>query len=242
MDNLPLYLGNASSRKVRRAMHRGELGMMCTDAEHRTPITAHDHQPVWHAYDNGGFGARGNLDTDRWLRWLTEMVAGREHRCLFAVAPDVFNPDLGDRMGAVSLAYSRTYLADVRALDIPVALVAQNGLTPDMVPWPEMDWIFIGGTTPWKISLQAETLAMAALRHGKRVHMGRVNSATRLAVARSFGCATCDGTFLANGPDINLLRLRRWYTHTPTPTQVRRYLARQPSCGPEDYLALDGVA
>lgn len=206
-----LYLANASSPKVREAMITGELGMMCTEAEGRTPLTAHDGEPVWFAADNGCYSARGNLDIDRWLTWLTGLVAGREHRCLFAVAPDLFLPDLGDDMGAASLAYSRIYLADVRALDVPVALVAQNGLIPDMVPWDEIDWIFLGGTTEWKLSKAAAKLCAAGRQQGKRIHMGRVNSGRRWAIAELFGCDTTDGTFLAFGPDTNLSRAQAWW-------------------------------
>jgi len=206
-----LYLANASSPKVRDAMTAGELGMMCTDAEGRVPLIAHDGEPVWYAADNGCYAARGNLDVDRWLTWLTGLVAGREHRCLFAVAPDVFNPDLGDSMGAVSLRYSAMFLCDVRALGVPVALVAQNGLTPDMVPWDDIDWIFIGGTTEWKLSRHAAVLCGAARERGKGVHMGRVNSARRWAIAEVFGCDTADGTFLAFGPDTNLPRAKAWW-------------------------------
>lgn len=206
-----LYLANASSPTVRDAMQRGELGMMCTAAEGRVPLVAFDGEPVWYAADNGCFTARGNLNVDHWLTWLTNLVAGREHRCLFAVAPDVFNPDLGDDMGRVSLNYSRIYLCDIRALGVPVALVAQNGLTPDMVSWDEIDWIFLGGTTEWKLSRAAAVLCAAAREHGKSVHMGRVNSGRRWAIAELFGCDTTDGTFLAFGPDKNLLRVRSWW-------------------------------
>lgn len=237
-----LYLANASSERVRDAMRTGELGMMCTDAEGRVPLTAHGGELVWFAADNGCYAARGNLDVDRWLTWLTALVAGREHRCLFAVAPDVFNPDLGDAMGSVSLAYSRQYLCDVRALGVPVALVAQNGLTPDMVPWDEIDWIFLGGTTEWKLSTAAEVLSREATAHGKCVHMGRVNSAIRWAVAREFECATVDGTFLANGPDKNLERMRQWWTPGVDRLKVRRYLRRKYSRWAQGSLFAGGDA
>lgn len=185
--------------------------MMCTDAEGRIPLTGADGEPVWFAADNGCFSAKGNLDIDRWMAWLTRLVAGREHRCLFAVAPDLFLPDLGDDMGEASLHYSRAHFADIRALGVPVALVAQNGLTPEMVPWDEIDWIFIGGTTEWKLSPHAARIASAAKERGKCVHMGRVNSARRWAIAEVFGCDTADGTFLAFGPDTNLPRAQAWW-------------------------------
>ena len=49
--------------------------------------------------------------------------------------------------------------------------------------------------------------------------MGRVNSRRRLRIAQAFGCTSCDGTYLAFGPDTNLPRLLTWMNelHT-TPT------------------------
>ncbi|MGW9029334.1 hypothetical protein ACWGQ5_35460 [Streptomyces sp. NPDC055722] len=51
------------------------------------------------------------------------------------------------------------------------------------------------------------------------VHMGRVNSRRRLRIAQAFGCTSCDGTYLAFGPDANLPRLLAWMNelhNTPT--------------------------
>lgn len=206
-----LYLGNASSERVRDAMRTGLLGQMCTPAEGRQPLTAHDDEPVWFAADNGCYGGRFP-GADRWLAWLTKLVAGREHRCLFAVAPDIFQPDLGDRMGWTSLMWSRRFLGDIRSLGVPAAIVAQNGLTPELLApyWGEFDVLFIGGTTEWKIGPHAHRLAIAAKERGMFVHMGRVNSARRWRRAEVFECDSCDGTFLAFGPDTNLPRLAAW--------------------------------
>lgn len=137
-----LYLGNASSPSVRDAMCRGDLGQMVTPAEGREPLDG-----VPYGADNGCFSAKGSIDPDRWLEWLTRTVAGREHLCLFAVAPDLFNPDLGGDMGRASLHHSRKYLADIRALGVPAAVVAQNGLTPNLLApyWHEFDVLFLGG-------------------------------------------------------------------------------------------------
>lgn len=55
----------------------------------------------------------------------------------------------------------------------------------------------------------AETIARHAKGQGLWVHMGRVNSARRLRIAESWGVDSCDGTFLAFGPDQNTRRLAR---------------------------------
>jgi hypothetical protein len=137
-----LYLGNASSPQVRDAMQAGRLGQMVTPAEGREPLPG-----VPFGADNGCFSAKGAIDPERWLEWLTKTVAGRETYCLFAVAPDLFNPDLGLDMGRESLHHSRRYLDDIRALGVPAAVVAQNGLTPELLApyWREFDVLFLGG-------------------------------------------------------------------------------------------------
>lgn len=238
---MPLYLGNASSDLVRDAMRAGVLGQMCTPAEGREPLAIYDTAGevvdwVSYAGDNGCYGGKYPGD-EVWLGWVRGLTVGREHRCLFIVAPDQFDPSLQDMMGAVSLARSRPYLTEIRALGLPVALVAQNGLTPDMVPWDDIDWIFLGGcrrclhcgwwpdvtnligrrcpacdqpTEEWKVSPAAHRLAIAARDRGKRVHMGRVNSMLRNRIAEVFGCDTADGTLLAFGPDENLTRVQAW--------------------------------
>jgi hypothetical protein len=185
-------------------MRRGELGQMCTPAEGRAPLDG-----VEWAADNGCFSAKGYPGEEKWLAWL-EKHSPHAERCLFAVAPDLFNPDLGEEMGTASLARSRPWLPVIRSLGYPAALVAQNGLLPEDVPWDEIDWLFIGGTTKWKLGKAASTLAAAAKANGKGVHMGRVNSARRWAIAELFDCDTCDGTFIARAPDTNLARQQRW--------------------------------
>lgn len=192
-----LYLANASSPKVRDAMRTGEIGMICTPAEGRSPADAR----VW-AADNGCFG-KGYPGDEAWLAWLRQHTAHAD-RCLFATAPDV----VAD--AAATLARSTPWLPVIRSLGYPAALVAQDGLEDLAIPWDDFDVLFVGGSTEWKLSAAAARIAAEAKRRGKKVHMGRVNSARRWAYAELVGCDSADGTFLAFGPDKNLPRLRRW--------------------------------
>jgi len=57
-----------------------------------------------------------------------------------------------------------------------VALVTQNGMTTNDIPWPEIDTLFIGGDDAHKRGLEGQTLALAAKERGKWVHVGRCNS------------------------------------------------------------------
>jgi hypothetical protein len=190
-----VYLANASSPKVRDAMRAGLLGQMVTPAEGRKPLPG-----VPYGADNGRYG-KGYPGDAEWFTWLDSLP--REH-CLFAVAPDV----VAD--AAATLAESLPWLPRIRALGFPAAFVAQDGLEHLDVPWDQFDVMFIGGTTAWKLSAHAARLAREAKDRGKRVHMGRVNSGRRKAIADLFECDTVDGTFLAFGPDVNLPRLLRW--------------------------------
>lgn len=203
------FLGNASTPAIRAAMRRGELGQMCTPAEARAPLP----NVVW-AADNGCYTTRGFPGTQRWLAWLARH-APHAQRCLFAAAPDV----VGD--AAATLIRSLPMLAHIRALGYAAALVAQDGLEHLPVPWDSFDVLFLGGTTSWKLGPHAAHLSRDARRHGRRVHMGRVNSRRRYTYAHSLGCASVDGTLLAIAPDTNLTRVRSWTRPPARPSRSR---------------------
>lgn len=236
-----IYFANASSPRIREAMRAGRVGMIATPAEGRDPAD----YPHWCA-DNGCFG-RGYPGDAGWVEWLRSHAAHAD-RCWFATAPDV----VGD--AAATLARSVPWLPVIRQLGYPAALVAQNGLEEDAVPWESIDVLFLGGglecpahgyvaaprtvgarapgqrggahprhycpdcgleLAEWKLGAAAAALTAAAVARGKRVHMGRVNSRRRMQAAADMGCASCDGTFLAFGPERNLPQLLAW-TVQPT--------------------------
>lgn len=158
------------------------------------------HERLWGA-DTGCFNQPEAHDDANYLRWLGE----RDHtRALFATAPDV----VGDALA--TLARSRPMLARIREVGYPAALVGQDGMAPAMVPWDEMDCLFVGGTTAWKLGEEARVLMREAKVRGKWLHMGRVNSERRIRYARTQGCDSVDGTYIAFGPDINGPKIARW--------------------------------
>ena len=146
------------------------------------------------AADNGRFSAPQNYTDASYLAWLEKMWPYAD-RCLFATAPDV----VGD--AAATLELSLPMLPKIRSAGYPVALVAQDGLTADMVPWNEIDALFTGGTTAWKLSEDAYQLAAEAKRRGKWTHMGRVNSWLRFRTAAAAGYDSADGTVLRFDPN-----------------------------------------
>lgn len=155
------------------------------------------------AADNGCFAKPALFTLDGYLAWLDARRYAAP-TCLFATAPDV----LGD--AEATWERSRPVLPLIRALGLPAALVAQDGAESMDLDWPAFDVLFLGGSTAWKLSHHAKILTRQAKSHGKRVHMGRVNSFTRLQTAAMWGCSSADGTFLAFGPDLNVPRLIAW--------------------------------
>lgn len=173
--------------------------MVCTPAHQGGQAEALAAGVTW-AADNGAFGAVYPGD-DEFLEWLASMPVAT---CLFATAPDVV------------CDHQRTYrrsdrvIPAIRDLGYPVAFAAQNGARPYNVPWRDLDVLFLGGDTEWKIGPAARELAGEAHRLGKRVHMGRVNTLRRLRYAEHIAVDTVDGTFLTYGPRENLPRLERY--------------------------------
>lgn len=197
-----LYFATASGPKVRDAMRAGLLGQIVTPAAGNRVTEGCD----WIA-DNAVFADKYPGD-DAYLTWLAALP--HKERCRFAVAPDV----VGD--AEATLARSLPMLERIRAI-VPVAYVAQDGATVDTIPWDQVDALFIGGTTEWKIGPAARLLITGAKRRGLWAHMGRVNSMGRLRRATDSGCDSADGTYLAFGPDTNLPRLLAWVSTVNQP-------------------------
>lgn len=178
-----LYFANPSGAEVQAHMSAGEIGCIVTPAQgNRIPPGS-----TWCA-DNGCFG-KGYPGDVAWLAWLERRI--QTPGCMFAVAPDV----VGD--AAATLARSLPFLPKIRALGVPAAFVAQDGLEHLEVPWDEFDVLFIGGTTDWKLDAPARRIVGEAKQRGKWVHMGRVNTERRYKYARAIGCDSADGTTIA---------------------------------------------
>lgn len=144
------------------------------------------------AADNGAYGAWARdepFDPAPWARWLATLPAG----ALFAAVPDA----VGDHDATLALWHQ--HLPVVLEARFPPAFVLQNGCTPAAVPWRDLDAVFVGGDTDWKLSRVAGYLVDVAHDRGKWVHMGRVNSTKRYLRALAMGCDSTDGTFLKYG-------------------------------------------
>src|SRR5262245_29788659 len=164
------------------------------------------------ACDTGLYGrGRGWPGYDKWLRFL-EGLAPHADRCLFATAPDEFRPDLGRGDAEATLARSLPWLPVIRSLGFPAAFVAQEGSErPGMIPWDQLDVLFIGGGDEWKLGPLSQQVIDAALDRGKHVHFGRkVNGLASMRRAHDRGCHSSDSTYIAFAPDKNVRNIVRW--------------------------------
>lgn len=196
-----IYFANPTPESVPH-MISGELGYIATPGQGNPEGVGKYTRPagvVWCA-DNGCFGK--DFDEQKWWRWLTFNATGAAE-CKFATAPDV----VGDHQATLRRALP--WLPKIRNLGYPAAFVAQDGATPDDMPWNECDALFIGGTTEFKLGHTALDIATEAKRRGKWVHIGRVNSRQRYLRFSSVA-DSADGTCLVFGSKRRLPEVLGW--------------------------------
>lgn len=223
LERRPPWLSGVHSPLLARAVEAGaHVGLLVQPKTGRY-VRELGRYPAW-AADNGRFSPAGApVPIPTWWGWL-EQVA--ELRPMFATAPDVVHMTpagpVGDAVATWELA--APWLERIRSLEVPAALVAQDGLTletvDELAPWSAWDCLFIGGSDAYKLGRPAGELALEARARGKAVHVGRVNSGKRLRYAASIGAHTSDGTFLqrAGGPD-GVRRVLDWLASLePAPT------------------------
>lgn len=126
------------------------------------------------------------LDADAYRRMLAAIT--RVPGCRFVTAPDV----VGDWRTTRKLFDK--WWPELAPTQQGIAYVLQDGQPHDLVPWDQIDAIFVGGTTEYKLSAEAERLVSAAKLRGLWTHMGRVNSRKRFDYARQIGCDSIDGS------------------------------------------------
>lgn len=146
---------------------------------------------VW-AADNDCFQG---LDAAAYRRMVEALpVEG----CRFVTVPDV----VADHAATVELWSDWSQY--VKARGLPAAFVLQDGCrTFSHVP-SDADALFVGGTTVYKMSEQARTIVTEAKQRGMWVHMGRVNTARRIVLARSWGCDSVDGSSFSMFSDAHI--------------------------------------
>jgi hypothetical protein len=143
-------------------------------------------------------GVAWAADNDAFLRFDAERFERMLHAlvglpgCLFVTCPDV----VGE--GGLTDILFEEWAPRILRLGLPLAYVVQEeGLEYEWggVPWGVIAALFIGcASDEEKLGDRVRALVTEAKRRGKWVHMGRVNSAKRIAYAKAIGCDSVDGT------------------------------------------------
>lgn len=179
---------------------------------HRGPgfgrlLTPHDHS---RAGDTAAAGIPWAADNEAYARGFDPASFRRMLRnlrgvdgCLFVAAPDVVG----------QWRKTRERFDEWRPeLDgQPVAYVLQDGQPGADVPWAELGALFVGGSTDYKLGVEAERLVREAKRRGLWVHMGRVNTRRRFDYARAIGCDSVDGSKFSTWRDTWLPDALTWH-------------------------------
>ncbi len=144
-----------------------------------TPLTRYKRCETVFGIDNGGFtGAK--------IEGFTKIIKKQyEYRddCLFAAVPD----KVGNHKETIMMWEDYQHIAD----GYTKAFVVQDGF--DGYP-SNAGAIFLGGSTEFKDSYEAELIVKDALSQGMHVHIGRVNTFHRFYAFHSIGAHTCDGS------------------------------------------------
>ncbi len=188
-----LYYANPCGEQVRQAMRDGLIGFIDTPAQGNKHVAGAD----WCA-DNGCFSNR--WEPNKWWRWVT----GLDRTMRFACCPDV----VGDWDATRQLF--DVWADRMHAEQLPVACVVQDGARPDQIDWDAIACVFVGGSTEWKLSRDAELIIGEANRRDVWAHVGRVNSLRRLRWANQVGADSADGTHLVFNPTKGLQDVLRW--------------------------------
>jgi hypothetical protein len=173
----------------------GKVGLLFSPGAQRDPYR------LPFALDNGRFISWANNKpwseaTWRKLLWFAEC---QRQPPLWVLVPDVV-------LNAKKTREEWDRYAPELSQRFTLAYAVQDGSVPEDVPG-EAAVVFVGGSTEWKwqtVRLWAEIFP--------RVHVGRVNSPSRLPELEAMGVESCDGTgwFRGGGKSKQAIGLERY--------------------------------
>ena len=132
----------------------------------RTPLTQYALAGVPYGLDNGCFKQFKRKE------WEGLLLDAHEHNPKFVCLPDI----VGDAVRTLDLfdCFER------QTNNLPRALVLQDGIGNHRIDWSKLSAVFVGGSDNFKISQEAMNACKTAKMLGKWVHVGRVNTASRV--------------------------------------------------------------
>lgn len=166
-----------------------QVGELILPAAGNAPDSLKLAPGMW-AMDNGAYSG---FEPDAFVRML-ERFHGMGG-CRFVACPDV----VGDAYATQEQWPFWSQL--IRGVGFVPAFVAQDGQTVEDVPWKRAGALFIGGTTEWKLGPQVRDLIAYAKTRGLWVHIGRVNSRSRIWHFARLGADSWDGGQYSMFPD-----------------------------------------
>lgn len=196
------YASRTGTARNLAALREAGWGLMVSaTGEHRTEGFER------YALDNGAYTAyqQGKpWSAAAFVALVEKLGAGAD----FVAVPDIVAGGLG------SLRLSEAWLPRLKGVGVPLLIPVQDGMVPaDVRPLlgPRVG-IFVGGSVPWKL---ATVRAWGALARelGVYLHVGKVNTARRIALCASAGADSFDGTsatkYAVTLPGLDKAR-RRW--------------------------------
>ena len=152
------------------------------------------------------------LNVEAFWRMIIRISKVDRSRLLWVACPDV----VGNAQETVNRWVE--WFPQLDYLNLPAAFVGQDGIEriSDQIPWDQMAAFFVGGSTEWKMSQEAESLMREAKRRGKWVHVGRVNTRRRIRDVMMMQADSIDGRSFSAWPDANLPRALSWIRREKT--------------------------
>lgn len=175
-----------------------EVGELIVPGAGNAPDSLRLVPGMW-GMDNGAYSG---FDAAAFMAML-KRFHGRKG-CRFVAAPDVpFD-------AKATLDLWPFWAAVIRGAGFVPALVAQDGLLAEDVRWQELGALFIGGSTEWKLGPPCRTLMAYAKTRGLWVHVGRVNTQSRIYEAIEAGADSADGTGFSMFAEIRIPKGLQW--------------------------------
>lgn len=169
---------SGSTKTVQRYIANPHIGQLLTPHDRNRVISG-----LSLAVDNSAFS---NWCEKSFLKLLKRLSG---YKPVWVSAPDV----VGDAIATERLLHYWSPI--IKDFGFPVAYVLQNGLESiGLPPDKYFDAVFIGGDNSFKLGQYVRYVVRKIRQKKQLVHMGRVNSITRLQYAYEIGCTSVDGT------------------------------------------------
>lgn len=202
-----LYLSSSSSKEITEKTSK-VFGGFATPYTGNTKLIKLGR--LW-AGDNGSYSRE--FDEDKFYSFLDKMLPYKSTNLFIACPDEVYDAEK-------TLFLYKKHFHRIKHYGYSVALVTQDNLLhndvgvytkdDDIVPFTDIDWLFIGGSNIHKNAETTKNLIIKAKNLGIYIHVGRVNGRKRLSYFKNLGVHTVDGTHINFSPKIALQEIESW--------------------------------